>query len=340
MKEPSHDDQGCDSGLRTYRPTTIADAVALLGEHKKEAWKLAGGNNFLSWFKDRIKRPKVVVDLSAIAEMKGVKETADGIEIGALTTLSSIEKDPIIAKSYKLWREAAGKVASPQVRNTGTIGGNISQDARCWYYRSGLPCYRAAAIPASPIRRRGKIRDAIFDANRCVAVSQSDLAPTMIALDAKMVIHNAKGERVVDAQEFFVGPKIDITRLTQMQPEDLLVAIRIPKEWAGARFYFEKVTDRYTWDFALVNVAAAVKTDGGGTVANSRIAVGGVAATPRRCGVAESTIKGQKVDQKLAELAGKSETRGAHPLNYNAYKIPLMANLVMRAVRDCAEPDA
>jgi xanthine dehydrogenase YagS FAD-binding subunit len=322
-------------GFELYRPTTIADAVALLGEHKKEAWKLAGGNDSLSWFKDRIKRPKVVVDLSAIAEMKGVKETADGIEIGALTTLSSIEKDPIIAKSYKLLSEAAGKVASPQVRNTGTIGGNVSQDARCWYYRSGLPCYRAGGNTCFSDTPEGQNREhAIFDANRCVAVSQSDLAPTMIALDAKMVIHNTKGERVVDAQEFFVGPKIDITRLTQMQPEDLLVAIRIPKEWAGARFYFEKVTDRYTWDFALVNVAAAVKTDGGGTVANSRIAVGGVAATPRRCGVAESTIKGQKVDQKLAELAGKSETRGAHPLNYNAYKIPLMANLVMRAVRD------
>jgi xanthine dehydrogenase YagS FAD-binding subunit len=149
-----------------------------------------------------------------------------------------------------------------------------------------------------------------------------------------MVIHNAKGERVVPAEEFFVGPKVDIRRLTQLQPEDLLVAIRIPKEWAGARFYFEKVTDRATWDFALVNVAAAVKTDAGGTVTSSRIAVGGVAATPRRCGVAEQTIKGQKVDQNLAELAGKSETRGAHPLNYNAFKIPLMANLVMRAVRD------
>jgi xanthine dehydrogenase YagS FAD-binding subunit len=156
----------------------------------------------------------------------------------------------------------------------------------------------------------------------------------MVALDAKMVIRNAKGERVVPAEQFFVGPKIDIRRLTQLQPEDLLVAIRIPKEWAGARFYFEKVTDRAAWDFSLVNVAAAMKADAGGTVSESRIALGGVSATPRRCGVAEQTIKGQKVDQSLAELAGKAETRGAHPLNYNAFKIPLLASLVMRAVRD------
>src|SRR5580704_11851741 len=310
-------------GFELYRPTTVADAVALLDQYKKDAWKLAGGNDSLSWFKDRIKRPKAVIELTGIAEMKGVKDTADG------------EKDPIINKSYKLLAEAAGRVASPQIRNTGTIGGNVSQDARCWYYRAGLPCYRAGGNTCFSDTPEGQNREhAIFDANRCVAVSQSDMAPTMIALDAKMVIHNAKGERVVNAEEFFVGPRIDITRLTQLQPEDLLVAIRIPKEWAGARFYFEKVTDRFTWDFALVNVAAAVKTDAGGAVANSRIALGGVAATPRRCGVAESTIKGQKVDQKLAELAGQSETRGAHPLNYNAYKIPLLASLVMRAVRD------
>jgi xanthine dehydrogenase YagS FAD-binding subunit len=322
-------------GFELFRPTTIADAVALLDANKSDVWKLAGGNDSLSWFKDRVKRPKVVVDLTGIADMRGVKETADGIEIGALTTISEIEKNSLINKDYKLLAEAAGKVASPQIRNTGTIGGNVSQDARCWYYRSGLPCYRAGGNTCFSDTPEGENREhAIFDANRCVAVSQSDLAPTMIALDAKMVIHSAKGERVVNADQFFVGPKIDIRRLTQLQPQDLLVAIRIPKEWAGARFYFEKVTDRYTWDFALVNVAAAVKTDAGGAVTDSRIAVGGVAATPRRCGVAEATIKGQKVDQSLAELAGKSETRGAHPLNYNAYKIPLMASLVMRAVRD------
>ncbi|HZR63254.1 MAG TPA: xanthine dehydrogenase family protein subunit M [Xanthobacteraceae bacterium] len=322
-------------GFELYRPTTIDDAVALLDEHKADVWKLAGGNDSLSWFKDRVKRPKVVVDISGIAGMRGVKETPDGIEIGALTTISEIEKNPLVNKSYKLLAEAAGKVASPQIRNTGTIGGNVSQDARCWYYRSGLPCYRAGGNTCFSDTPEGQNREhALFDANRCVAVTQSDMAPTMIALDAKMVIRNAKGLREVKAEEFFVGPRIDITRLTQLKPEDLLVAIRIPKEWAGAKFYFEKVTDRSTWDFALVNVAAAVKTDASGAVANSRIAVGGVAATPRRCGVAEQTIKGQKVDQSLAELAGKAETRGAHPLNYNAFKVPLMASLVMRAVRD------
>jgi xanthine dehydrogenase YagS FAD-binding subunit len=322
-------------GFELYRPKSVADAVALLDQHKKDAWKLAGGNDSLSWFKDRIKRPKVVVDLTSIAEMKGVKETADGIEIGALTTLTEIENNAVIKKSYRLLADAAGQVASPQIRSTGTIGGNVSQDARCWYYRAGLPCYRAGGTTCFADTPEAQNREhALFDANRCVAVTPSDMAPAMIALDAKMVIRNSKGERVVAAEDFFIGPRIDITRMTQMQPEDLLVAIRIPKGWADARFYFEKVTDRNTWDFPLVNVAAAIKTDASGVVQNSRVAVGGVSCTPRRIIVAEETIKGKKVDQEVAQLAGQASTRGARPLNYNHFKVPLMANLVMRSLRD------
>ena len=323
-------------GFELFRPATVADAVALLDQHKKDAWKIAGGNDRLSWFKDRIKRPKVVIDLTGIAEMKGVKETPDGIEIGALTTITEIERNPIINKSYRLLADAAGKVASPQIRNTGTIGGNVSQDARCWYYRTGLPCYRAGGNTCFADTPEGQNREhAIFDANRCVAVSPSDMAPTMIALDAKMVIRSAKGERVVAAEEFFIGPRIDITRMTQMQPEDLLVAIRIPKEWAGAQFYFEKVTDRNSWDFPLVNVAAAVKTDAGGVVQSSRsrrrrrvVHAATAAASPRR------PSRARKSTRSWLELAGQSVTRGARPLNYNHFKIPLMANLVMRSVRD------
>jgi xanthine dehydrogenase YagS FAD-binding subunit len=322
-------------GFELYRPRTVADAVALLDQHKKDAWKIAGGNDSLSWFKDRVKRPKVVVDVTGIPEMKGVKETADGIEIGALTTLTEIENNALVKRSYRLLADAASKVASPQIRNTGTIGGNVSQDARCWYYRAGLPCYRAGGNTCYADTPEGQNREhAIFDANRCVAVTPSDLAPAMIALDAKMVIRSAKGERVIATEDFFIGPRVDITRMTQVQPEDLLVAIRIPKEWAGARVYFEKVTDRHAWDFSLVNVAAAVKTVAGGVVQNSRVAVGGVACTPRRVTVAEDTIKGKKVDQELAQLAGQATTRGARPLNYNHFKVPLMQNLVMRSVRD------
>src|SRR5579883_578724 len=317
-----------------YQPTKLADALALLGKHGKDAWKLAGGNDSLTWFKERIKRPKVVVDLSGIQELYGIKETADGVEIGALTTLTEIERNPIIKSKYRLLADAARRVASPQIRNTGTLGGNISQDARCWYYRSGLPCYRAGGNTCFADTPEGVNREhALFDSDRCVAVSPSDTAPALVALDAKFVIKSAKGERVIGADEFFIGPKIDITRMTSVAHNEILTAIRISNAWAGAHFYFEKVADRNTWDFPLVNVAAAMSVKNG-VIENCRIACGGVSAAPRRLTAVEGIVKGKPAGEDIAKLAGQSATRGASPLNYNQFKIPLMANLVTRAVRD------
>jgi xanthine dehydrogenase YagS FAD-binding subunit len=323
-------------GFELYQPTQLPDALALLDRYGKDGWKMAGGNDSLSWFKERVKRPKAVIDISGIVELKGIRETPDGIEIGALTTLTEIERNPVIRAKYRVLADAARRVASPQIRNTGSIGGNLAQDARCWYYRYGLPCYRAGGNTCFADTPEGVNREhALFDADRCVAVSPSDTAPALVALDAKMVIKSSKGERVASAEEFFIGPKIDITRLTALKPEEILTAIRIPNSWAGARFYFEKVADRDTWDFALVNVASAIVVDNG-VVARSRIACGGVSAVPRRLTVVEEVIQGKPVEEATAKLAGQSAVRGARPLNYNQFKIPLMANLVTRAVRDAA----
>ena len=297
---------------------------------------MAGGNDSLSWFKERVKRPKAVIDISGIAVLKGIRETPDGVEIGSLTTLTEIERNPVIRAKYRVLADAARRVASPQIRNTGTIGGNLAQDARCWYYRYGLPCYRAGGNTCFADTPEGVNREhALFDADRCVAVSPSDTAPALVALDAKMVIKSSKGERVAGAEEFFIGPKTDITRLTSLKPEEILTGVRIPNSWASARFYFEKVADRDAWDFALVNVAAAIVVNNG-VVARSRIACGGVSAVPRRLTVVEEVIQGKPVEEATAKLAGQSAVRGARPLHYNQFKIPLMANLVTRAVRDAA----
>jgi xanthine dehydrogenase YagS FAD-binding subunit len=323
-------------GFELYQPTQLPDALVLLDRYGKDGWKMAGGNDSLSWFKERVKRPKAVIDISGIVELKGIRETPDGIEIGALTTLTEIERNPVIRAKYRVLADAARRVASPQIRNTGSIGGNLAQDARCWYYRYGLPCYRAGGNTCFADTPEGVNREhALFDADRCVAVSPSDTAPALVALDAKMVIKSSKGERVTSAEEFFIGPKIDITRLTALKPEEILTAIRIPNSWAGARFYFEKVADRDTWDFALVNVAAAIVVNNG-VVERSRIACGGVSAVPRRLTVVEEVIQGKPAEEATAKLAGQSAVRGARPLNYNQFKIPLMANLVTRAVRDAA----
>ena len=323
-------------GFELYQPTQIDDALALLDRYGKDGWKMAGGNDSLSWFKERIKRPKAVIDISGIVALKGIRETPDGVEIGALTTLTEIERNPVIRSKYRVLADAARRVASPQIRNTGTIGGNLSQDARCWYYRYGLPCYRAGGNTCFADTPEGVNREhALFDADRCVAVTPSDTAPALVALDAKIVIKSSKGERVASAEEFFIGPKTDITRLTSIKPEEILTAVRLPNNWAGARFYFEKVADRDTGDFSLVNVAAAIVVNNG-VVERSRIASGGVSAVPRRLTVVEEVIQGKPAEEATAKLAGQAAIRGARPLNYNQFKIPLMANLVTRALRDAA----
>ncbi|HEX4636174.1 MAG TPA: xanthine dehydrogenase family protein subunit M [Rhizomicrobium sp.] len=317
-----------------FQPATLKDALGLLDSYGKDAWKMAGGYDSLVWFKERIKRPKAVVDLSGIPEMHGIKETPDGVEIGALTSLTEVERNPIIKAKYRLLSDAVAKVASPQIRNAGTIGGNASQDARCLYYRYGLPCYRAGGNTCFADTPEGINREhALFESDRCVAVSPSDGAPALVALDAKFVLQSSGGQRVIGTDEFFIGPKVDITHLTSTKPEEILTAIRLPKTWANANFYFEKVADRNTWDFPLVNVAAAMRVQNG-VVQDSRIACGGVSAVPRRLTQVEQILKGQPVNEQTAKIAGQSASRGARPLNYNGFKIPLMENLVMRAVRD------
>lgn len=317
-----------------HQPTQLRDAFALLDRFGKDAWKMAGGYDSLSWFKERVKRPKAVIDLSGIAEMKGVKETPDGgVEIGALTTLVDIERNAVIKAKYRVLAEAASKVASPQIRNAGTLGGNASQDARCLYYRYGLPCYRAGGNACYADTPEGVNREhALFDTDRCVAVSPSDCAPALVVLDAKFVLRSSKGERVIGAEEFFIGPKVDITKMTSARPEEILVAIRIPPTFANASFYFEKVADRNAWDFPLVNVAAALIVKNG-VIEQSRLACAGVSCVPRRLNAVEEIIKGKAPGEDIAKLAGASAPRGAKPLNFNQFKIPLMTGLVARAVR-------
>jgi xanthine dehydrogenase YagS FAD-binding subunit len=314
------------------QPNSISDAQKLLEQQGENGWVLAGGMDSFDWLKDRIKKPKVVVDLSGIAELKGVRATADGVEIGAMTTLTEVVQHPVIREKYKLLAESAELVASPQIRNQGTIGGNVSQDARCWYYRAGWPCYRASGNICYADTPVGRNREhAILHAERCVAVNPSDSAPALIALDAKFVIRTSKGERVVDAEDYFIGPDIDITRLHILRPGDLLTAIRIPSTWAGAQFYFEKVRDRNVWDFPLLNVASAMVVSNG-SIERIRIAVNGAAARPLRLKVVEDAVRGKPANAATGEMAGKLAVQGAVPLQFNAYKVPLMRNLVKRAI--------
>src|SRR5579884_3715935 len=299
------------------QPTSVAEAQNALAQHGADGWVLAGGLDSFDWLKDRIKKPKAVIDLSGVEELKGIRETNDGLDIGAMTTLTEIANHPVIKEKYDALARAASLVASPQIRNQGTIGGNVSQDTRCWYYRAGWPCYRAGGNICYADTPVGRNREhAILHAERCVAVNVSDTAPALIALDAKFVIRGKKGERVVDAEDYFIGPDIDITRLHVLQPGDLLTTIRIPSTWAGAHFYFEKVRDRNVWDFPLMNVASAM-TLSGDMIQQIRIAVNGAAARPLRLKAAEDAARGKQRNVDTGETAGKLAVQGAVPLQFN-----------------------
>jgi xanthine dehydrogenase YagS FAD-binding subunit len=320
-------------GFELYQPVEVDRAIELLGEFGKDGWALAGGYDSLDWMKNRGKRPEAVIDLDGLDALKGITETADGIEIGALTTLTEVERNPIIRERFSILGDAARKVASPQIRNAGTIGGNVCQDTRCWYYRYGVSCYRAGGNTCYASAPEALNREhAIFEASRCVAVTPSDTGPVLVTLDAEMVVRNGSGERVIPAEDFFMGPAVDIERMTVLDPGDLLISIRVPNTWAGADFYFEKVTDRNSWDFALVSVAAALRTNGD-QIEDARIVCGAVQCTPKRLHGVEAMLRGQSRTEDLAERAGAAAIEGAEALNYNHYKIPLMENLVKRAVR-------
>jgi xanthine dehydrogenase YagS FAD-binding subunit len=316
-----------------YQPASVDDALKLLDRHGADALVLAGGLDSMDWLKDRLKRPKAVVDLSQIAELRGIKEANGGLEIGAMTPLAEIVRHPLVKEKFSILMEAAELVASPQIRNQGTIGGNVSQDTRCWYYRGGWNCYRAggnicyADTPTAVNREH-----AIFDADRCVAVNPSDTAPALVALDAQMVIRGPKGERVVNAEDYWVGPGIDITRMNVLALNELLTSIRIPGTWAGAQFYFEKVRDRQVWDFPLVNVASAIKANGG-NIGEARLVVNAVSAIPKRLKNVEAAVAGKPRNEETATMAGNMAVEGAVTLRHNGYKVPLMRNLVKRAIR-------
>jgi xanthine dehydrogenase YagS FAD-binding subunit len=316
-----------------FQPASVDDALALLDEHRGSAWVLAGGLDSFDWLKDRIKRPSVVVDLSAIPDLRGIHLTDDGLEIGAMTTLTDVVEHQTVRAQYRILADAAEAAASPQIRNQGTIGGNVAQDARCWYYRAGWECYRAggnicyADTPVAVNREH-----AILGADRCVAVNPSDTAPALIALDARMVLRNRRGRRAVSAEDFFVGPGTDITRMTVIEPGDLLTTIEVPAAWAGAAFYFEKIRDRNVWDFALASVASAIVTTGD-TIDRIRLVVNGVSPEPIRLAHVEDAVRGRPRNAETAEMAGELAVAGARPLHHNAFKVPLMRNLVRRAVR-------
>jgi xanthine dehydrogenase YagS FAD-binding subunit len=314
--------------VQLYQPAELDDALNLADRYADNGWLLGGGQDTYGWLKDRAKHPQAMIDLNGIEALRGIRESDAGIEIGAATTLRDIIRDQRIISDYGLLADAAVTVASPQIRNVGTLGGNLVQDAR-----RGLSCYRAGGNTCYADTPDAMNREhCVFGASRCVAVSPSDTATAIVALDATMVVQSVDGERTVAAEDFFVGPATHITRMTSLEPGEILTAVRIPAKWAGKKFYFEKVADRNVWDFALVSIAVAMSMDGD-TIGESRFVCGAIACTPHRLRNVENAARGKTLSDESADAVASMASDGARPLNANQYKLPLMENLVRRAMR-------
>ena len=319
--------------FQLFQPASTEEALGVLDQYGADAWVLAGGLDTWDWLKDRVKKPAAVVDLGGVSELSEIRSLGGGLEIGAMATLRDVIRHPEVSEQFSMLADSASQAASPQIQNQGTLGGNVGQDTRCWYYRDGWSCYRAggnicyADTPTAMNREH-----AILGASRCVAVNPSDTAPVLVALDAEMVVRNSTGERVIPAQDFFIGPAVDIMRMTALQPGDILTSIRIPWTWANTRFYFEKARDRAVWDFPLANVASAAKINNG-VVEDIRIVANGVAPYPVRFLAAEDAVRGRQVSQAVAMEAGEIAINGVRPLRHNAYKVTLLRNLVKRSVQ-------
>jgi xanthine dehydrogenase YagS FAD-binding subunit len=319
--------------VQLYQPAELDDALNLADRYAADGWILGGGQDTYGWLKDRAKHPQAMIDLNGIEALRGIRASDNGIEIGAATTLREIISDERIKRDYSLLSDAAAVVASPQIRNVGTLGGNLVQDARCWYYRRGLACYRAGGNTCYADTPDGMNREhAVLGGSRCVAVSPSDTATALVALDATMVVQSVAGERTVSADDFFVGPATHITQMTSLEAGEILTAVRVPAKWAGQRFYFEKVADRNVWDFALVSIAVAMSMDGD-SIGESRFVCGGVACTPHRLRNVENAARGKSLSDESADAVATMAAAGARPLNANQYKLPMMENLVRRAMR-------
>ena len=322
--------------LTNVNPASLADAVARLDRGGERAAAVGGGSDLLGMIKDDLASPDVVVNLRALADSDGlaaVVSGADELHIGGLVTLTRLSTHPEVATRYRVLAEAAGSAATPQIRNVGTLAGNLCQRPWCWYFRQNFPCYKHGGNRC--FSRTGENQfNAIFGGGPSYIVHPSDTAPALVALDARFRLVGSDGERVVPAGEFFTLPRVDVERENVLQSNEILADVTVPAA-SGLRSTYAKVLDREAWTHAVVSVALALQLDGG-RVRRAGVVLGGVAPIPWRIAAVEELLAGQRVTESLAAEAGRLAVDGARPLSKNRYKVPLVENLVRRTLLSLA----
>ncbi len=324
------------NNFKIAQPQSLEQVSSLFEEKREGYFPMAGGTDLLDEIKSGVVKPTVVIDLKSIPNLSYITKDKDGVRIGALTTVAELADSVVIKNDYPGLHEAALSLATPQLRNVGTVGGNLCQRPRCWYYRDPkVVCRKKGGSRCYAFRGKNKYH-AIFGGGICYIVFPSDLAPALISLDASVWISSPKKDKTVLLQDFYILPQVNVRKENILEPGEVLKEIRIPLVKAGEKSAYLKLKERGTWDFAVVS--AAVK----GTVSNSsfkeiKIVLGGVAPIPWRLEKAETIIKGKKATEDLLRQAAREALKEARPLDENGYKIELAEIAIYRAALSLIE---
>ena len=310
-------------------PSTTKEAVDLLGSSWGETEVLAGGTDLISLMKEYLVTPKRVVNIKNIKELGGIQNSKSGLRIGAAVTLDELVENAEVHKSFPALSEAARGVSSPQIRNMGTVGGDLCQRPRCWYFRGGHGLFGKNLIPNG----ENKYHAILGNSGPALFVSPSSLGPALIALGAKIKVVSSKGSREIDADKFFVTPKDESARETALQPNELVTEIIVPHSGTKNATYEVRQKEALDWPLAAASVSLKMK---GNSISSARVVLGAVAPTPWSAGAAEKVLAGKSMSPALAEEAAKAALADAKPLSQNAYKVQLARVAVKRALLQAA----
>jgi len=314
------------------KPMTVAEAVRELGRSWADAKILAGGIDLLGELKEGIIAPQRIVNIKGISGLRYIQfSEKEGLRLGALVTLEEIETHQVIRQRYTALAEAAHSVGTPQIRNVGTIGGNLCQRPRCWYYRDEhTKCLKKGGPMCFAYNGENKYH-AILGGGPCYIVHPSDCAPALIAFRASVTVVSPRGQRTVPLEEFFVLPSRRLDHETILEPDEIVTEIQVPAPAPNTRSTYLKFKERDSHDFAIVGAAVVMRLKGK-VCEDVRIVLSGVAPIPWRSPEAEAVLKGKAITPELAEQAGKAAVAKAQPLSQNAYKVPLTQAIVKQAI--------
>ena len=318
-------------------PQTLEQAVSLVQQAQRDgrtASLAGGGSDLLALVKDFVVTPDVIVNLKAIKGLDRVEPVSGGANIGGLITLDVLASHPLIRYRYPILAEAAESVGTPQIRNAGTLAGNVCQRPWCWYFRNGFPCLKNGGSTCFSITGENQFH-AILGGGPSFIVHPSDTAPALVALNAKFRIAGPSGERMVRAAGFFTLPKQDPARENVLAPDEVLAGVQLPPAGRGVRSTYKKVLDREAWTHAVVSAAVVLEMDKE-VCRSARLVLGGVAPIPWRLEKVERLLAGQRITPDLAAKAGEAAVEGAQPLAKNAYKVPMTRALVRRTLLELA----